>query len=75
MDDYGTYVGGNMQISRPLTREEIDALERDRRAEADLNLLIEAEKIRRDPERLTAALEKRNAMSKELEQIAQRAAR
>lgn len=59
---------------RPLTKEEQAELENDRRAEADLALLVEAEKIRRDPGRLAPALAKRAKMQDELERIAPRPA-
>ena len=63
-----------LPLNRPLTKKELDDLERDRRAEADLALLIEAEKIRRDPDRLAPALAKRAKMQEELERIAPRPA-
>jgi hypothetical protein len=60
----------HLPLNRPLTKKELDDLEKDRLAEADLSLLLEAAKIRRTPERLSAALAKRAKMQDELERIA-----
>lgn len=38
------------------------AEERDWKAESDLRTMIEAEKVRRDPERMKAAMEKRKEL-------------
>lgn len=54
----------------PLTKRQLDEIRRDQQAEMDLHTLVEAEKIKRDPERVKAALEKRRKMQAELNQIA-----
>jgi len=59
--------------STPLTKKQLDEIERDRKAQMDLELLIEAEKIKRDPERFKSALLKKKQMEAELEQIAPKA--
>ena len=45
------------------------ASDRDWEAENDLRTLIEAEKIKRDKKRLAAAMKKRKAMKKDLDNI------
>lgn len=61
---YGTYPS-----NKPLTKKEIEAIERDIQAENDIRCLIEAEKIKKDQERLAAALQKKKKMQEELERI------
>jgi hypothetical protein len=56
-------------IVTPPKKKEIEQAERDRKAEMDLHLLMEAEKIKRDPERFESAMARKKAMQKELEQI------
>ncbi len=51
------------------TKADMKKQEKEWRAEADLNTLIEAEKIRKDPERKKAAMEKRKAMMANLEKL------
>lgn len=50
-------------------KAEIAAYEREMQAERDLDMLICAEKIKKDPDRLNAALAKRKAYLQELENI------
>lgn len=47
----------------------MDAKEGDWRAESDLNTLIEAEKIKRNKKRLSAAMKKKREMAKALSGI------
>lgn len=61
--DYG------MHMVKPPSKKEMAEIEADMAAERDLNLLIEAAKIRKDPARFNAALEKREKMRAELEKI------
>lgn len=58
---------------KPLSKKEIEEMQREQQAEADLHCLIESEKIKKDPPRLAAALEKKKKMQAELEQIAAKA--
>lgn len=58
---------------RPLSKKELEDIQRDQQAETDLHCLIESEKIKKDPPRLAAALEKKKKMQAELEQIAAKA--
>lgn len=62
--DYAIHAG-----PKPLSKKELAEIESDMAAERDLNLLIEAAKIRKDPTRFNAALEKREKMRAELERI------
>jgi hypothetical protein len=55
--------------SAPPTKKDLEQAERDRVAEMDLHCLMEAEKIKRDPERFEAAMGRKKKMQKELEQI------
>lgn len=54
---------------KPLSKKEMAEIEADIAAERDLNLLIEAAKIRKDTARFEAALKKREQMRAELEKI------
>lgn len=58
-----------MHMVKPPSKKEMAEIEADMAAERDLNLLIEAAKIRKDPARFNAALEKREKMRAELERI------
>jgi hypothetical protein len=58
---------------KPLSKKEMEDIQRDQQAEMDLHCLIESEKIKKDPPRLAAALEKKKKMQAELEQIAAKA--
>lgn len=58
-----------MNTVKPLSKKELADIEADLASERDLNLLIEAAKIRKDPERFNAALKKREQMRAELERI------
>ena len=51
------------------TTAAIPAEEAEWRADSDLRTLIEAEKIKRDPKRLRAAMRKRREMQSELKAI------
>lgn len=55
--------------SVPPTKKELEQAERDRKAEMDLHCLMEAEKIKRDPERFESAMSRKKKMQQELEQI------
>lgn len=59
--------------SKPPNKKEIEEMQREQQAEMDLHCLIESEKIKKDPPRLAAALEKKKKMQAELEQIAAKA--
>lgn len=58
-----------MSLVKPPTKKELAEIEADFAAERDLNTLLEAAKIRKNPERFKAALEKREKMRAELERI------
>lgn len=52
------------------TRREIEQMEAEHQAECDLNTLVEAAKIRKDPTRYQAAMTKRQKMEEELARVA-----
>jgi len=52
-----------------MSKAEMKKMEKDYQAEADLRTLVEAEKIKKDPARKKAAMEKRKAMMANLEKI------
>jgi hypothetical protein len=59
-----------MYTDRPMTRKEIDAMQADMQAEADLCTLVEAAKIRKDSSRYEAAMLVRKKKQEELERVA-----
>jgi len=58
-----------MHMVKPPTKKEQAEMRAEMNAEHDLNILIEAAKIRKDSSRFKAALEKREKMRAELERI------
>lgn len=59
-----------MYTDKPMTRKEIDAMQADMQAEADLCTLVEAAKIRKDSSRYEAAMLVRKKKQEELERVA-----
>lgn len=59
-----------MYPDRPITRKEMDAMQADMQAEADLFTLVEAAKIRKDSSRYEAAMRVRKKKQEELERVA-----
>ncbi len=59
----------SMHVVKPPSKKEMAEMEAEMAAERDLNLLIEAAKIRKDQTRFDAALKKREQMRAELEKI------
>ena len=58
-----------MKSSSTKSAAAVPAEEKEWRAEADLRTLIDAEKIKADPERLKAAMKKRAEMKKALDAV------
>jgi hypothetical protein len=58
-----------MHMVKPPSKQELAEMEADRAAERDLEILLEAAKIRKDEARFSAVLGKREKMRAELERI------